>query len=180
MVYSYSGGVAVQQKTYSAGNYDAVYYATYYIPETLRKVTLTNYTTTRFAFYGCSMLSEITLSSKTSIIGEMAFYNCKNLTKVNMPNPIKQIGDKAFYGCFKLEEIILDKVLNKIGADSFTNCSSLKKVYFHGDESTWKNISISTTGNLELMNSDKFYYSELEPTIEGNYWHYKDDIITIW
>ncbi|MBQ2810333.1 MAG: leucine-rich repeat domain-containing protein [Clostridia bacterium] len=73
---SNKSGVATRQY-YKSGSS-----ATYYIPESLKSVTITG----GKLFYG-------------------AFYNCSNLKKVTLGDKIDEIGEKVFYGCSSLEEL---------------------------------------------------------------------------
>ena len=60
---------------------------------------------------------------------------------------------------------------------AFSGCNSLDKVFvLNGDiaEITW------TKGFVDAPFNNPFYYSENEPTDEGNYWHYVDDVPTVW
>ena len=61
-----------------------------------------------------------------------------------------------------------------IGNSAFYNCSSLKEVYYKGDAEGWKNITISYS-NYDLTNATRYYYSESQPTEEGNFWHYDEN-----
>jgi hypothetical protein len=60
-------------------------------------------------------------------------------------------------------------------------CSNLTSVYYMGTAEDWDKISIDS-GNSCLTSATKYYYSETEPTANGNYWHYATDGITpvIW
>jgi hypothetical protein len=62
---------------------------------------------------------------------------------------------------------------------AFLECSSLTEVYYTGTASDWSKISISS-GNTSLTGAMCYYYSENEPTVSGNYWHYVDGVVTKW
>ncbi len=94
---SYDEGVAVTQ-TYN-GNDET---KTYYVPKTLKKVTVKpseEYDLPDYAFNGMSTLSEIVLEENVTAIGNCAFENCSKLTKFVVPASVKEIGNEAFVGC---------------------------------------------------------------------------------
>lgn len=76
---NYTGATATRQ------NYNSYYSSTYYyIPTSLKSVTITG-----------------------GDIYSGAFYNCNELTNVTLSNNVKSIGSSAFSGCTKLESITL-------------------------------------------------------------------------
>ena len=77
---AYSGGTGVTQKYYySLGQLQST---TYYIPSTLREVTVTGKNILRYAFYGCMMLTSVTIGDSMTDIGSSAFENCSGLTSI--------------------------------------------------------------------------------------------------
>ncbi|MDE7208510.1 MAG: leucine-rich repeat protein [Clostridia bacterium] len=98
---SYTGGVSTQQ--YYASNS----YSTYYIPSSLKSVTILGGRILYGAFWGCSSLTSIEMPSSVSSIGEWAFYNCSGLTSIEIPSSVTIIGEYAFYGCNSLAKITL-------------------------------------------------------------------------
>ena len=99
------------------------------IPDTLKKVTVTNSTTVKSsAFSGMSNLEEIVYTRDVSSIGEYAFYNCDGLTEFVIPNGVETIGDYAFYNCSGLTEIDIPDGIETIGEHAFQNCSNLTSV----------------------------------------------------
>ena len=55
-----------------------------------------------YAFYGCTSVKELVLSSGLTSIGKQAFRNCSSLTSVVLGNNIETIGAHAFYDCTDL------------------------------------------------------------------------------
>ena len=98
----------------------------YYIPRTLRNVTITKATgISANAFYGCSYLTSVTLNKEVTVINSSAFYNCSGLTSFTVPENTTSIGSSAFYGCSGMESILLPYGLKTVGANVFSNCSKL-------------------------------------------------------
>ena len=77
---SYTGGTAVTQYY----PYDATreMITTYYIPLSLRRVTVTGGYIPRRAFYNCNNIKNITLGDDVTTIGDRAFSYCDGLTNV--------------------------------------------------------------------------------------------------
>ncbi len=80
----------------------------------------------KYAFKGCSSLSEITIGEKVTAIGEGAFQHCEGLTgKLSIPDEVTVIGMQAFQGCSGLTEITIGENVATIGEDAFQHCAGL-------------------------------------------------------
>ncbi len=117
-----TGSVAVKQY-YSSSNYQ-----TYYLPSTLKSVTITGGNLYYGAFYNCSSLTSVTLGDNVKTVGGYAFYECSGLTSVTLPNGITGIGFYAFCGCSGLTSIAIPETVKSIGSSAFENCSGLTSV----------------------------------------------------
>ena len=102
-----------------------------------------------------STLTNVTISDSATTIGEFAFSNSTSIATVIIGNNVTSIGNAAFYGC------------------------SIVNVYYKGSSSDWSNLTIGSD-NSKLTNATRYYYSETDPTTEGNFWHYVDGVITVW
>lgn len=71
-------------------------------------------------------ISNITLSSTVTEIGQSAFGNCTSLTSINLQN-VEVVGEQAFYGCSSLNTVEMPNVI-KIEKNAFDSCNSLVKV----------------------------------------------------
>ena len=193
------------------------------IPETYEKIAVT--TIGDGAFYGCTILSSITIPDSVTRIGESAFYNCTHLTSITIPDSVTSIGHSAFWSCTGLTSITLPDSLTSIGSwvfegcinltsitipdsvtsigesafhwctgltsitipDSVTSigsrafgyCTNLTSVYYTGTAEEWSQIDIDFY-NDKLTDATIYYYSETQPTAEGNYWHYVNGVATPW
>ena len=148
--------------------------------DSLTSITIPNSVTSigDRAFSGCDSLTSITIPNGVTSIGEEAFYSCSSLTSITIPNGVTSIGDQAFYNCSSLTSITVPNSITSIGNYVFYECVNLDKVFYTGSETEWSSISVGS-GNNKLKNS-VYFYSEEEPTESGNYWHYVDDVPTIW
>ena len=99
----YDGSVVTEQTfRYSSGYTER----TFYIPSSLKSVTITNDNVRYGAFSGCSNLTNISLLDSVCNIEGMAFYDCSSLTSITIPKDVTNIGYRAFDGCYKLVEVI--------------------------------------------------------------------------
>ena len=108
---SYTGGVATTQYYYG-NRTSSTTNSTYYIPSSLRSVTVLGGNILYGAFYGCSNLTSVIIGNDVKSIGERAFYNCRRLTSITIGNGVTSIGNNAFYDSYKLIEICNLSALN--------------------------------------------------------------------
>jgi len=101
------------------------------------------------AFYNCSSLTSVILSSQITDIGDYAFYNCSNLKEIHLPNSVTSIGVAAFNSCVNLKEINLPDNITKIGSIAFYNCSSLSNVTIPSGLVELGERSFANCANLE-------------------------------
>ena len=109
-----------------------------------------------------------------------------NETKITLPESINgnnyEIYQYTFFDCSSLESITIPDSVTSIGEYAFSGSYSwLDVVYYGGTESDWAEISIGRY-NDGLTAATRYYYSESQPTEEGNFWHYAEDGVTpvIW
>ena len=79
-------------------------------------------------FYGCSSLTDVTLSDDIETIGNNAFEGCSSLETISIPDKVTTIGDNAFEGCSSLENLELPNNLLSIGDNAFGYCYSLENL----------------------------------------------------
>ena len=93
-----------------------------------------------YAFYGCSSLASVVMSSDVTSIGSGAFENCSSLTNVDIPSSVTSIDSYAFSGCSSLASVEIPSSVISIGGYAFYGCSSLTSLYV-----SWETpISITT------------------------------------
>ena len=76
------------------------------------------------AFYSCSGITDVTIPSSVSSIGEAAFSRCTGLTDIIIPSSVTHIGQYAFSGCMKLGDVTLPSGPLTIEPFAFENCKS--------------------------------------------------------
>ncbi|MCD8373162.1 MAG: leucine-rich repeat domain-containing protein [Clostridia bacterium] len=102
------------------------------------------------------------------------------LVSVTIPNSATSIEWYTFENCTSLETIVIGSGITGIDDYAFIGCTSFKTVYYNGTEAQWNKIVIGENGNEYLEAATVYFYSEEEPTQDGNYWHYVDGIVTVW
>ena len=73
-------------------------------------------------------MTELTLPSSVTSIGNYAFRGCSGLTELTLPNSVTSIGESAFWDCTGLTELTLPSSVTSIGAGAFGDCSGLSKI----------------------------------------------------
>ena len=138
------------------------YYYHYYIPTSIKKVTVTAQTAIPAnAFKNCDFIEIITLPTTTTSVGEYAFYNCSSLEEVTMPDSVSSMGSYVFYGCIALKRInsttdgvfTLPTSLTAIPSYAFNGCVEITKVVV-GDITEIGSYAFSGCVNISKFNSE--------------------------
>lgn len=150
VVYAGDGAFGTLFGSVSCGGCDAVKQngGTYYIPSSIRKVTITKQdyipdyafanctfiediilndstsTIGSYAFYGCSVLKGMKVPTTVATIGSYAWYNCSGMTSIQLPN-VTELSDYLLFGCSKLTEVVIPNSITRIGADTFNGCTGI-------------------------------------------------------
>jgi len=124
---SYTGGRAVKQHYYDSW-FDKTIERDFYIPASLKSVTINGGAIPERAFENCISLENVRILSRVKEINSYAFYNCKSLNSVIMENGLTDIAGYAFENCSSLTELVLPDSVTALGTYAFRNCTSLKSV----------------------------------------------------
>ena len=109
--------------------YHAPQIRNYYIPNSLKNVTLTSSRLQYLAsssFQNCTSISKVTVLSPINQIGPSIFYNCSNLSQVVWNNAsFTEASARSFYGCKKILDInsVLPDTVKVIGERAFSGSS---------------------------------------------------------
>ena len=104
-----------------------------------------------------SRVKSVVIADGVTSIGEYAFFYCESLTSVTIPDSVTSIGKYAFFCCTSLTSVTIPDGVTSIGWRAFSNCTSLTDVYYAGSKAQWKAISISSTGNDDLLTANIHY-----------------------
>lgn len=100
----YPGSVPVKQ-SYQVTHYRTEWYTdTYYIPESLETVTVTDRLYAG-AFSGIASLQNVVLAEGVTRIPDRAFENCRMLKMLHIPESVDSLGNYAFDGCTGIDHI---------------------------------------------------------------------------
>ena len=93
-------------------------------------------------------------------IPAMTFQTCVNLQSVVAQEGVTHIGANAFNGCSSLAELTLPAGLKSIGSAAFMNCCGLRTVYYGGDDTEWRAVSVHEYENSPLEHARKIFARE--------------------
>ena len=124
---SYTGGTAVKQLYYGSST-SSTTSTTYYIPSSLRSVTVTGGNILYNAFYHCSMLMSVTIPDSVTSIGSGAFQGCSGLTSITIPDGVTSIEGYVFYDCSGLTSVTIPDGVTSIESGAFAGCSGLTSI----------------------------------------------------
>lgn len=103
-----------------------------------------------------------------------AFENCTTLTEITLPSTVTKIGDRAFKDCPELTKVNIPQdntVLEEIGANAFENCSKLENFEINTDQTYTFPNSVKTIGDYAFAGCTTLNLPNLPSTVEtiGNY-----------
>ncbi len=152
---AYAGGTATTQYYVFADGWRG--FETYYIPASLKTVTVTGGDIGYGAFQGCAGLSSLALEGDVSAVGDYAFALCANLSSVTLPASVTSIGMSAFW-----------------------NCTSLETVYYGGSEAEYSAISFENEyANPVNLGASVVYTTPSAPTETYTYTFFDEDGTTV-
>lgn len=96
------------------------------------------------------VIREVKILDGVTNIGENAFYGCTSLTKVTLSSSVTEIGDRAFDGCTALTSVSMTNNLITIGKEAFSYCTALKTINLGGGIETIGDKAFSQSGLTEI------------------------------
>ncbi len=152
---SYIGGVATTQKYYG---FNSVFTTstTYYIPSSLKSVTVTGGYIPRGAFENCNNITNITLGDDVTSIGSSAFSGCTSLTSISVDenNPNYKSTDGNLYS--KDEKTLIQYAIGKT-ATSFVIPDSVTTIGDGAFRDYTSLTSITIPDSVTTIGSSAFY-----------------------
>ncbi len=118
------GTTEVTGATSTTVSYNASGSKAYFIPNSLKTVTITGNVVPNYALNGFSGVEEVVFAGTVEEIGAHAFENCASLYKIALDETTTVVGDYAFAGCKTIAALDLSKVAT-IGEHAFYGCTLL-------------------------------------------------------
>lgn len=81
-----------------------------------------------YAFYNQNKVTKLTIADGLTTIGRYAFYYCSGLTDITWPSTLKTIGNYAFRDCDALTKVELPEGLTTLNSNAFRHCDNLEEV----------------------------------------------------
>ena len=182
---SYTGGVATPQ-TYYGESTSETSTTTYYIPSSLKTVTITGGEILYGAFYNCSGLTGVVITNTVTRIEDYAFYNCSGISSVDAPDTILYVDSHAFVNCDNIKDISAPTVvfdhINKynletvtinggsvLSNNTFNGCAGLLSVNIASTITSIGSLCFANCVSLQEINVDQeneVYHSEGNCLIE--------------
>lgn len=143
--------------TYGAHQqYDSSHYNYYYIPYSLKNVTVNGGTFLGYEFSDCNELEKITLNGVTNLanrsfyhcsanvimneglqtIGDHAFYYSDMAGDLVIPDSVTSIGEFAFIDAQKITSFVVGANVETLGKSAFSSCKAAKSITFKGNKIT--------------------------------------------
>ncbi len=116
------------EATKTKQEYKSGFSVAYYIPKSLREVTVLGGKIGYGAFSNCGEIIGITIGQGVSVVNKRAFYNCTSLLTVDIEEGVTNIMNEAFSGCGSLSAVVLPDSLTNIGSETFAKCTALESV----------------------------------------------------
>lgn len=129
------------------------------LPEAVRELP-------RFAFYGCSSLSEFSAGELVEI-GDFAFYGCASLESFPFSESLHFVGEQAFSLCRSLDVDTISGSDLVIGPSAFSHCYALKAVSLVGVSEVGEE-AFSNCSGLEYISFDDSIFRIRERAFRGS------------
>ena len=133
----------------------------YYIPTTIKNVTITSQTEISVAaFNGCYFIESIKVPSSLVKIDEYAFNGCTSISKFNseisgeihIPQNVITISDYAFQNMESITNVVFSKSLISIGDYAFSGCMGICKINSDKNGELNLPVSVTTIGDYAFQN----------------------------
>lgn len=141
--------------TVSTGSYSS----TYYIPNTLNSITITDATAIPSYAFNDILARSISVSFDQTLtdtermtIGSYAFYGCENLTSFTIDSIVKAIESYAFANS-GLESITVPETVQSVSSTAFENCYNLAAFTWNADDANVPDLSKSNISTLTIGNN---------------------------
>ena len=134
-----------------------------------------------FCFAWDTALESIVIPGSIKTIEQGMFRDCSALKSVTLSEGITRLDSTPFMWCTSLKSIVIPHSVNKLGIQSLYE-AFFDEIFYKGTEEEWNNIESHSEPKYTWNHEEAtlYFYSESAPIEAGNYWHYVDDVPTVW
>ena len=144
---SYDKAIGITQTIQKSGNEKT--FAQYYIPQTLKRVTILGGNVRDGAFYNCKYLETVSLNVRK--VGEYAFTYCESLKTVEFTSELEEVGIQAFYMCKNISQVKVNAKEETKEEEKYDECVS-----------AWCNVTFGNNYSNPLTYGKKWYVENEE------------------
>ena len=119
---------------------------------------------------------DVIIPGELNVIENYAYGYLANVNSFILSEGITQIKDEAFAYSTAIGYVVFPKSIISIGRNIFTMCEALSAVYYRGTQADWNKVAKDDAS----LRTTVYYYSENEPTGQGNYWYELDGEPVEW
>jgi hypothetical protein len=77
------------------------------------------------AFFGCTIITSVSIPGSVTHVGDYAFYSCIRLARADLPEGLTHLGEGVFSRCTSLTDLKTSDRLTSIADWTFYGCSNL-------------------------------------------------------
>ncbi len=126
------------------------------------------------AFVDCISLVSFEMPTDTFITLENYYISFKGCTSLKSIRLTMNAADSSFDNCISLEYILISQAVKEFINVALLNCNAL--LFYEGTSEEY----IANGGITGMDISKLYFYSDIEPTSQGNYWHYVNGAPIAW
>ena len=118
---------------------------------------------------------EIIIPGTLGVVENYSYGFLANISSFTLGEGITKIEDQAFSYSTSISYVVFPKSLTNIGTNIFTMCQALDAIYYKGTKADWSKVKKDSSLVIPV-----YYYSENEPSEEGNYWREVNEKPMMW
>lgn len=118
---------------------------------------------------------DVIIPGELNVIENYSYGYLTNVNSFILSEGITQIKDEAFAYSTSIGYVVFPKSVISIGRNIFTMCQALSAVYYRGTQADWNKVNKDAS-----LVTTVYFYSENEPTGQGNYWYELDGEPVEW
>ena len=106
-----------------------------------------------YAFLGCSGIHHLVIPNSVTTIGEHAFDSCLSIHYLVIPNSVTSIEQRAFFGCSSIDSLYIGSGVTSIVSSAFHGCTGLEYLYYNARNLNSTNNGTNYSSFLSTVNN---------------------------